>query len=233
MTESHPTVDPAVLYEHLNPMEGGHAYLSEEFRLACCLTDWPATQITPTVLQDTPEYASVEVSIIIPDRPVSIRHGSAALTEGRMRDRNGHPKGRLLEVAETRAIGRALVPLGYGTGEVLARLGVTEAQVRDILQRKADERNHRSGARSPAAPKPIRETQPAPEPDELPEGAAIRDGQLRQIRALLPPYGKDEAEFARVNLKGRALTDLTAREAMTVIEWLQSAIKNKKGGQAA
>lgn len=239
MSDPHPTVDPAVLYEHLNPMEGGHAYLSEEFRLACCLTDWPATQITPTVLQDTPEYASVEVSIIIPDRPVSIRHGSAALTEGRMRDRNGNPKGRLLEVAETRAIGRALVPLGYGTGEVLARLGVTEAQVRDILQRKADERNHRSGSRAAAAPKPIRAAQAAPadaappEADGLPEGAAIRDGQLRQIRALLPPYGKDEAEFARVNLKGRALADLTAVEAMTVIEWLQSAIKRQKGGQAA
>lgn len=236
MSDAPATVDPAVLYEHLNPMEGGKAYLSEEFRLACCLADWPDTQQALTILQEGPEYASVEAVITVPGRPPSTRHGSAYIAEARMRDRNGNPKGRLLEVAETRAIGRALVPLGYGTGEVLARLGVSEATVRDILERKRQERNNggqRRQQQPAAAPKPIRvaAASPEPEPDELPEGAAIRPQQLRQIRALLTRWGKEEADFARVNLKGRDVADLTALEAIKVIEWLQDQVR-KKGAAA-
>lgn len=64
-------------------------------------------------------------------------------------------------------------------------------------------------------------------PDGLPEPAAIRDLQLKQIRALLPRLGKSEADFEAVNLRGRALTALSAIEAQKVLDWCQAQIKKK------
>lgn len=78
------------------------------------------------------------------------------------------------------------------------------------------------------APKPAPAPAPASvDPDGLPDPAAIRDLQLKQIRALLARLGKSEADYEAKNLRGRALTSLSAIEAQKVIDWCQAQIKRK------
>jgi hypothetical protein len=80
-------------------------YLDVRWRIIWLRREHPEAQITTQHVQLTPEAAVFRVEITIPDGGGASAYGSAAAGDGP----------RFIELAETRALGRALLALGYGT----------------------------------------------------------------------------------------------------------------------
>jgi hypothetical protein len=217
------TPNLALLKQHMTKL-GDKPYLSEEYRLALCQADHPDVIVFPAVLRDEPDYASVEVTITIPGQPPSIRHGSCSRQE-----KGRDAKGRLLEMAETRGIGRALVSLGYGTQDVLDRAGVTMEQVLSGRPARTEQaaRPAQAPAAAPARPVALVKAAPVAAP------ARISAADLDRIKTAVAALGwsKADADTYLAGYRVARFSDLTTADgAATATDLTDRAAQVQGGG---
>jgi hypothetical protein len=83
----------------------GKAYLEVKYRLLWLRTEHPEARIETELVEHGPDYAVMKATVTIPDFGSATGYG--------METRQGFHD--FLEKAETKALGRALAHLGYGT----------------------------------------------------------------------------------------------------------------------
>jgi hypothetical protein len=97
------TFDPS---KHLRPMKGGAEYLDVKWRLVWLRQEHPDAEIETRALEHEPgKWAAFVARVALPGHGSATGHGSESA--GDFRD--------YYEKAETKALGRALAALGYGT----------------------------------------------------------------------------------------------------------------------
>lgn len=137
--------------QHLRKIQG-RDYLEVKWRLVWLRTDQPSARLTTSLQEHDPErrYALFKAEVVIPDGGSATGWGSET----------GSDFGEYLEKAETKAIGRALGALGFGTqftgpdfdddGQRVVDSPVERPQSRDAGLRKP-------GGNPPERPAPVPE----------------------------------------------------------------------------
>ena len=83
----------------------GNQYLEVKWRLLWFRTEHPEGEIQTELVEFSPEHAVFKATVQLPDKGTATGYGMCAKTEF----------SDYLEKAETKALGRALAHLGYGT----------------------------------------------------------------------------------------------------------------------
>lgn len=91
--------------EHLRQLEDGSPYLDVKWRIHWLRSEYPEAEIETELLTLDDEYAVCKAVVRIPQRGSASGHARSSSTQ----------TPAYIETAETRAIGRALAALGYGT----------------------------------------------------------------------------------------------------------------------
>ena len=202
--------EPAKYLVNLN---GKGEYLEVKWRLLWLRTEHPDAVIETELVRLEDRDALFKARVSIPNGGSATGWGSESA--GDFRD--------FLEKAETKAIGRALAALGYGTqfchdhdfgvGET-PRVDVGQMRIVDAPVDLAASRGRRQ---APAAFKPSE----APAADAANQRATER--QVKFIFAIAREAGLDEQELTTWSqeLYGQDVNQLNRRDASTLIEALQ------------
>jgi hypothetical protein len=138
------TFDPS---KHLRPMKGGAEYLDVKWRLVWLREEHPDAEIeTRNLEHEAGKWASFWARVAIPGQGSATGHGSETAAD--FRD--------YYEKAETKALGRALAALGYGTQFVGDELDEGQRIVDAPVQRPAPRAQERPAPAPPAAPSTMR-----------------------------------------------------------------------------
>lgn len=209
------------------PGRGGR-YLEVKWRLLWLRTEQPGARIETEMLRLTDREAVFKATITLPGGAVGSGHGSESA--GDFRD--------FIEKAETKAMGRALAALGYGTQfseEFLSGERATTGQ-RNIVDTPVAPRP--AQAQRPEPPRPAAPA-PAPAPARPPAGSTAgqrraeeetkpgllpaTERQVKFIYAVGREAGLDDEEMETWSqeLYNVPIADLNRRDASTFIEALQ------------
>ncbi|HEY8601661.1 MAG TPA: hypothetical protein VIL85_24760 [Thermomicrobiales bacterium] len=202
--------EPAKYLVNLN---GRGEYLEVKWRLLWLRTEHPEASIETELVRLEDHDAVFKARVTIPDGGSATGYGSESA--GDFRD--------FLEKAETKAIGRALAALGYGTqfcqdhefggGNIMGNNG--QMRIVDAPVDFAKNRGQRSGGGNIAT---------------AAQTAAVEQGnqraterQVKFIRAIAREAGLDEQELAdwTRELYNQEVDQLNRRDASTLIEALQ------------
>ncbi|MCO5178044.1 MAG: hypothetical protein M9890_13890 [Thermomicrobiales bacterium] len=153
--------------EHLRQLEDGSPYLDVKWRIHWLRSEHPEAEIETELLTLDDEYAVCKAVVRIPQRGAASGHARSASSQ----------TPAYIETAETRAIGRALAALGYGTEFV-----------------EADVPGNRAAEPEPAT---IPSAQIAPVRTDEPEEASAEVSeptQMRSLRESEPPRERSRRE---------------------------------------
>jgi hypothetical protein len=129
--------------KHLRPMKGGAEYLDVKWRLVWLRQEHPDAEIETRALEHEPgKWAAFIARVALPGKGSATGHGSETAAD--FRD--------YYEKAETKALGRALAALGYGTQFVGDELDEGQRIVDAPVQRPAPRAQERPAPAPPAAP---------------------------------------------------------------------------------
>ena len=190
---------------------GGADYLEVKWRLVWLRQRHPDAAIETELVTHTDDSAIFRASVSIPGGGTATGWGSESLND--FRD--------YIEKAETKAIGRALAALGFGTQfcpdfEFGANAGSGGLRVVDTPVDFASTRGRRLAGQSAQTAEGGR---PAASADQ-----AVTPRQLKFIQAIAREAGIDE-DALREEVErtfGRPITELGRRDASTFIERLQA-----------
>jgi hypothetical protein len=197
------TFDPAKYLVNIN---GRGEYLEVKWRLFWLRNEHPDAAIETELVQISDQDAVFKARVIIPDGGSATGWGSESLND--FRD--------FVEKAETKAIGRALAALGYGTqfcqdhdfgtGDAARPVRIVDAPVEINASRR-----RAAGAAGDEPAAQAGNTQRATE------------RQVKFIRAIAREAGLDEAELAAWSqeLYSQDVDELNRRDASALIEALQ------------
>lgn len=191
----------------------GKDYLEVKWRLLWLRTEHPEAQLTTELLRLEEGYAVFRATVSIPEGGSATGHGSEEASD--------FPD--FLEKAETKAIGRALGALGYGTQftedfefERGGEQGFVDAPVERLRpqpQRPQPQRPAANGHRAPTAT-------PAA------GGEGVTQPQLKAIYAIAKKsrsWTDDQVNTWCVERYGERPSALTKRQASELIDELQGA----------
>lgn len=199
--------DPA---KYLVKINGRGEYLEVKWRLLWLRTEHPDATIETELVRHEQDEALFKARVAIPGGGSATGWGSE--TAGDFRD--------FLEKAETKAIGRALAALGYGTqfcqdhefGAANARIVDSPVDLSTTRARRVREEGARFAASNDTIGNPATlQDQPATE------------RQVKFIHAIAREAGLDESELAAWSqeLYGIGVDNLNRRDASALIEALQ------------
>jgi hypothetical protein len=201
--------------KHLTKLKGKD-YLEVKFRLQWLRTEQPDAVIDTKLMEHTfGEFALFKATVSIPEKGMATGWGSET-----PRDFNDY-----IEKAETKAIGRALAALGYGTqfcedhdfgnGAQTAEPKVVDSPV---------ERRPQTPVQTPAQTQAQPVAQSQSQPQQVSDGAT--PAQVRAIWTIGRKLGWDDStiEKAVQDTCGKRISLLTKREASKVIETFQAEL---------
>jgi hypothetical protein len=165
--------------KHLRPMKGGAEYLDVKWRLVWLRQEHPDAEIETRALEHEPgKWAAFIARVALPGQGSATGHGSETAAD--FRD--------YYEKAETKALGRALAALGYGTQFVGDELDEGQRIVDAPVQRPAPRPQERPAPAPPAAPVANR-----PHPDAPANWTTI----WREAKAMGIPGRAELAEYVK------------------------------------
>lgn len=205
----------------------GQDYLEVKWRLLWLRTDHPNATIDTTCLTHDPQHASFKATVSIPGRGSASGHGSE--TPGDFRD--------YYEKAETKALGRALAALGFGTQfskdyEFGAEDGrVVDAPIRTQQPQFAVSGSQTQGPTNTYAPPIQRPTGPQNATQMPSNYDQPSTKQINMIRAVSQDLGMTEDDVSNLaTAMDMNLMSLTKRQASQLIDQLvqrQNAAKQQ------
>lgn len=205
MSESAATsFEPA---KHLTKVSGSE-YLEVKWRLVWLRDAHPNASVITTLLSHGDNTAVFQAHVEIPGGGIATGHGSESA--GDFRD--------YLEKAETKAIGRALAALGFGTQFCPDHeFGASVGRVVDAPVRKSPQQSRGAGVGN--APPRVDKTE-----------SSIRDQpatdrQLRYLQAVAKEAGMDPEQLDGMSTEhfGHVTAHLGRRDASSLIDIIQSA----------
>lgn len=186
--------------KHLRPMKGGAEYLDVKWRLVWLREEHPDAEVETRALEHEPgKWASFYARVALPGKGSATGHGSETAQD--FRD--------YYEKAETKALGRALAALGYGTQFVGEELDEGVRIVDSPVERPTAPRT--SGS-APARPTPPPAAHDAPQPAFAPDDPlAPVLAELRRMETERQPWHEIKA-FAD---KQSSIADDYGKQAIT------------------
>jgi hypothetical protein len=199
--------EPARYLSRLN----GKDYLEVKWRLVWLRDRHPEANVDTQLVELTEDKAVFKATIEIPEGGRATGYGSE--TERDFRD--------FLEKAETKAIGRALAALGFGTQFCDDHnFGASEGRVVDAPVSQPSRPQPRDSAPASAPPAPVAQQRQAPAPPSL-----ITEKQQGFVRNLMRDHAvSDELMHTMilVDYDAEHLRDLTKEQASSFIAQLQA-----------
>jgi hypothetical protein len=214
------TFDPS---QHLIQLKGKD-YLEVKWRLAWLRDSEPDARIETECLESSADYASFKATITLPTGAVATGHGSEEKKDF----------GDFYEKAETKAIGRALGALGFGTQFTDDfEFGAEQGRVVDSPVERTPSRASRQsaprGQGQPLADQVKKRSQPAES-----DSALITDKQIGFAKSLIEDKGYDgQARDTLLITLVRGVTNQDDIAAMTrpaaskMIDYIKSDVFNK------
>jgi hypothetical protein len=191
--------DPAA---HLsNKVRGGADYLEVKWRLVWLRSEHPDAAIATELVRETDNSALFKASVSIPGGGSATGFGSETAKDF----------GDFIEKAETKAVGRALAMLGYGTQFVGEDLDEGDRIVDAPVERPAPTRaanTPRAGERPGREYAPRRSERPTDRPAAVPSAAgppSSRDGKRVPTFAEARRYALDETISAKGRLRAATI----------------------------
>lgn len=182
---------------HLTKISG-RDYLEVKWRLVWLRAEQPGASIVTELLRDDGASATFKATVTLPDGASATGHGQETSQDF----------GDYLEKAETKALGRALGALGYGT---------QFAQDFDLAPEQGQV------ADSPVQPARVVGTT-SPAPRGAVNGDLVTERQLKAIYAIGRSLGLTEHEIELMAHKehGAKPSELTRRDASTFIDHIKT-----------
>jgi hypothetical protein len=184
---------------YLVRINGRGEYLEVKWRLVWLRSEHPDAQMVTELIRGVDDYALFKATVAIPGGGMATGWGSE--TAGDFRD--------FLEKAETKAIGRALAALGYGTQFCDDHnFGAADNRVVDSPVDPPPARGHVAPPGGPTGPSQL---------------AQATERQVKFIHAIAREAGLDDAELESWSqeLFGCGVQELNRRDASTLIESIQ------------
>lgn len=150
--------------EHLRQLEDGSPYLDVKWRIHWLRSEHPEAEIETELLSLDDDYAVCKAIVRIPQRGAASGHArsSSAQTPA------------YIETAETRAIGRALATLGYGS-----EFAEADGQGSHVAEPEPETAPPRIAPVRPAEPDASPASAPAPEPTQM---RSLRESEPQRER---------------------------------------------------
>jgi hypothetical protein len=193
----------------------GKDYLEVKFRLQWLRTEQPDAVIDTKLMEHTfGEFALFKATVSIPEKGMATGWGSET-----PRDFNDY-----IEKAETKAIGRALAALGYGTQFCEDHDFSANAQTAEPKVVDSPVARPQTPVQTPAQTQAQPVAQSQSQPQQVSDGAT--PAQVRAIWTIGRKLGWDDStiEKAVQDTCGKRISLLTKREASKVIETFQAEL---------
>jgi hypothetical protein len=220
------TFDPS---KHLRPMKGGAEYLDVKWRLVWLREEHPDAEIeTRNLEHEAGKWASFWARVAIPGQGSATGHGSETAAD--FRD--------YYEKAETKALGRALAALGYGTQFVGDELDEGQRIVDAPVQRPAPRAQERPAPAPPAEGMRLYPGNGAARSSQAPPAAPVANGSRPDPDAVLAILGEmDDAREPWHEIKRYADDQSTGRfgdDVLRIHDKLKAiAARRKEAGKLA
>lgn len=164
---SGPRFDPRA---HVRRLDSGADYLDVKWRIAWLRSEHPDAQIETELLAVDEERALCKATVRLPSGGAATAHATASRVGGAGQ----------VELAETRALGRALAALGFGA----------EYAEEDIVPARPAERP--VSLVPPTPVRPLRDVEPPPEPEPEPSPRTERPERAERRAPERPAEPREE-----------------------------------------